>query len=48
MQKKLETDDAKALYRKCQQTVEPTFGIIKSAMRFTHFHLRGLANVASE
>ncbi len=48
MQAKLETDDAKARYAKRQQTVEPIFGIIKSAMGFRRFHLRGLHNVATE
>lgn len=41
MQAMLETDDAKNLYKKRKQTVEPTFGIIKSAMGFVRFHLRG-------
>jgi transposase len=48
MQAKLETDDAKALYRKRKQSVEPVFGIIKSAIGFIRFHLRGLQHVASE
>jgi transposase len=48
MKAKLQTDDGKARYKKRKQTVEPVFGIIKSAMGFTHFHLRGLANVAAE
>ena len=48
MQAKLQTDDAKALYAKRKQTVEPAFGIIKSAMGFVRFHLRGLPNVAAE
>lgn len=48
MQAKLETEDAKARYRLRKQTVEPVFGIIKSAMGFTRFHLRGIRNVASE
>lgn len=48
MKAKLETDDGKARYEKRKQTVEPVFGIIKSAMGFTRFHLRGLANVATE
>jgi hypothetical protein len=42
MKAKLETDDAKALYRKRKQTVEPVFGIIKSAMGFARFRLRGI------
>ena len=48
MKAKLETDDAKALYAKRKQTVEPAFGIIKGAMGFVRFHLRGLRNVAAE
>jgi Transposase DDE domain len=48
MKAKLETEDGKARYKKRKQTVEPVFGIIKSAMGFTRFHLRGLANVAAE
>jgi transposase len=48
MKKKLETDDAKTHYVKRKQTVEPVFGIIKSAMGFRRFHLRGIAPVATE
>ena len=48
MKAKLETDDGKTLYKRRKQTVEPVFGIIKRAMGFTHFHLRGLKNVAAE
>lgn len=48
MKAKLETEDGKARYNKRKQTVEPAFGIIKSAMGFTRFHLRGLQNVAAE
>jgi len=48
MQAKLQTDDAKALYAKRKQTVEPAFGIIKSAMGFVRFRLRGLRNAATE
>jgi transposase len=48
MQAKLETEDGKARYKKRKQTVEPVFGIIKSAMGFTRFHLRGLPKVATE
>ena len=48
MKARLETDDAKALYKKRKQTIEPVFGIIKSAIGFVHFHLRGIQNVASE
>jgi transposase len=45
---KLEKQDAKDLYARRKQTVEPAFGIIKAALGFTRFHLRGIANVASE
>ena len=48
MKAKLETEDGKARYKKRKQTVEPVFGIIKSAMGFTRFHLRGLLKVAAE
>jgi len=42
------TVDAKPLYAKRKQTVEPVFGIIKSAMGFVRFRLRGLRNAATE
>lgn len=45
---KLKTDPAKTEYKKRKQTVEPVFGIIKSAIGFTRFHLRGLENVKAE
>ena len=48
MKATLETDVAKALYRRRKQTVEPVFGIIKSAMGFLRFHLRGQNNVTAE
>ena len=48
MKAKLETEDGKAKYKKRKQTVEPVFGIVKSAMGFIRFHLRGLDNVATE
>jgi hypothetical protein len=48
MKAKLETEDAKNLYKKRKQTVEPVFGIIKSAMGFVRFRLRGIQNVAAE
>ena len=35
-------------YRQRQQTVEPVFGIIKEALGFRRFSLRGLANVRLE
>ena len=45
---RLENEDAKVLYKRRKQTVEPVFGIIKSAFGFVRFHLRGIQNVASE
>ena len=48
MKAKLETDDAKAHYRKRKQTVEPVFGIIKSAIGFTRFRLRSLPKATIE
>jgi hypothetical protein len=48
MKAKLETENAEALYRKRKQTVEPVFGINKSAMGFVRFRLRGIENVATE
>ncbi|MGH9486946.1 MAG: transposase [Terriglobales bacterium] len=48
MTAKLETETGKARYKKRKQTVEPVFGIIKSAMGFTRFHRRGLQKVAAE
>ena len=48
MKAKLATEDAKTRYQKRKQTVEPVFGIIKSAMGFLRFHLRGLTNVTTE
>ncbi len=48
MKAKMETADAKALYKKRKQSVETVFGIIKSAMGFRRFHLRGIQNAATE
>jgi transposase len=48
MQAKLNTDDAKTRYAQRKQTVEPVFGIIKAALGFTRFHLRGLAKASAE
>lgn len=48
MKAKLESEAGKARYKKRKQTVEPVFGIIKSAMGFTRFHLRGIPKVAAE
>ena len=48
MKAKFENEDARALYKKRKQTVEPVFGIIKSALGFIRFRLRGLQNAATE
>ncbi len=48
MKAKLETEDGKNRYRQRKQTIEPVFGIIKSAIGFVRFHLRGLGNVTNE
>ena len=48
MKAKLESDDGKSRYKMRKQTVEPVFGIIKSAIGFTRFRLRGLSNAATE
>ena len=48
MRHRLKTKTGKALYKLRQQTVEPVFGIIKSAMGFRQFLLRGLEKVSLE
>ena len=48
MKHRLKTRKGRQLYGKRLQTVEPVFGIIKSAMRFRQFLLRGLASVRGE
>ena len=48
MAHRLRTQEGRALYGLRKQTVEPVFGIIKSAMRFRQFMLRGLAKAKSE
>jgi hypothetical protein len=52
MKAKLESEAGKARYKtrykKRKETIEPVFGIIKSAMGFTRFHLRGIQKVAAE
>jgi len=45
---KLRTAAGKAIYRLRKCTVEPVFGIIKEAMGFRQFSLRGQANVTDE
>lgn len=48
MQAKLASEEGKQIYRKRQETVEPVFGIIKAAMGFRQFLLRGLEMVGTE
>ncbi len=48
MRHRLKTTAGKALYKLRQQTVEPVFGIIKAAMGFRQFRLRGPVKVATE
>jgi transposase len=45
---RLKTPSGRALYGLRKQTVEPVFGIIKQAMRFRQFLLRGKAKVTGE
>ena len=42
MKTALESERGRKLYRLRKQTVEPVFGIIKQALGFRQFHLRGL------
>lgn len=48
MRHRLKTGSGKALYKLRQQTVEPVFGIIKAAMGFRQFLLRGVDKVSLE
>lgn len=48
MKHRLKTSAGKAVYAKRKSTVEPVFGIIKSAMGFRQFLLRGLDAVKGE
>ena len=48
MQAKLAQAEHRASYRVRQHTVEPVFGIMKHAMGFRHFLLRGHAKVTGE
>ena len=48
MRRRLRTAAGRAAYKKRKETVEPVFGIIKSAMRFRQFLLRGIRKVALE
>ncbi len=48
MRARLEQPGARAKYRLRKQTVEPVFGVLKWAMGFTHFRLRGFAGAEIE
>jgi hypothetical protein len=48
MRHRLKTSAGKTLYKLRQQTVEPAFGIIKAALGFRQFLLRGLVKVSLE
>ena len=48
MKEKLATEEGKKIYAKRKSTVEPVFGIIKAAMGFRQFLLRGQAKVDLE
>jgi transposase len=48
MRHRLKTTAGKTLYKLRQQTVEPAFGVIKAALGFRQFRLRGRAKVALE
>ena len=44
----MKTDEARCLYARRQQIIEPTFGILKEQMGARRFLLRGLLNVRAE
>ena len=48
MREKLSTDEGRRTYAKRQGSVEPVFGIIKQAMGFRQFLMRGQKKVAGE
>ncbi len=48
MAEKLQTEEGKQLYALRKQTVEPVFGVIKSALGFRMFSLRGIELVRGE
>ena len=48
MRHRLNTPAGKKRYKLRQQTVEPVFGVMKSAMGFRRFLLRGLDKVSTE
>ena len=48
MRAKMELEGNRTLYRLRKQTVEPVFGVVKGAMGFRQFRLRGLRKVEGE
>jgi transposase len=44
----MKTDEARTLYARRKEMIEPTFGILKDQMNARRFLLRGLANVSAE
>ena len=48
MRDKMSKDENRAVYRLRKQTVEPVFGIIKHAMGYRQFLLRGICKVSGE
>jgi transposase len=48
MGQRLKTEEGKEIYGKRKETVEPVFGIIKQAMGFRQFLLRGIEKVNTE
>ena len=48
MEHRLKTKSGKAVYAKRKSTIEPVFGIIKAAMGFRQFLMRGLDAVKDE
>jgi len=48
MREKLQTSEGKEIYSRRNHTVETAFGIIKEAMGFRGFLLRGVDKVAGE
>jgi len=48
MAHRVSTNAGRERYKQRQQTVEPVFGIIKEAMGFRRFSLRGKARVGLE
>jgi hypothetical protein len=48
MAEKLKTPEGKKRYRQRASTVEPVFGIVRAALGFRQFLLRGIRKVSGE